>query len=96
MKTKVYFVKDDDEITAVFPYEVATSNINTMICYSHVGQHGTCIDTWVKDSDKAKPEEYKELLEELNTIGYKLEILKNFPGIHSYTARFKRFYMGSK
>ena len=90
--TKVLFVKsEDDEITSVFPYEVGTNNPDTMMCYAHIGQHGTCSEEWVKESLKeneiVSKEEYSDLFKELYSIGYRLNVLKSFEWLMSYEYR---------
>lgn len=67
--TPVYFCKFEDEITAVLVNEPA--NLGNFLCYAHVGQHGECSIQWVyEDTEPATPEEYSDLLDELEYIGY--------------------------
>lgn len=82
MKTKVIFRKTKrawgDEIVAVFPALVGDMNpYRTCQGYAHIGQHCTValdIMTW---SRPAMPEEYKDLYDELISIGYDdLQIVK--------------------
>jgi len=76
-KTKVIFRTDQEGITfALFPEEVADHR-GFCDCYEHVGQHGAadyflCVDS----SRPATEQEYAPLLEELQRIGYDLEIYK--------------------
>lgn len=88
MKTKVLFYKierDDifpivpDDIFAVFPLEPASLDPEEMMCYAHFGQHGGCLIDALKGRALASPEEYRSLKEELEEIGYELEILKAMP-----------------
>ncbi len=72
--TKVQFRKLRGEIVAVFPYDIETQE--TTGCYCHIGQHSTCdwfINTYTKP---VTPEEYKDLFEELTSIGYNLQVIK--------------------
>lgn len=55
------------EITAVFPTECGTSRYD-MTCYAHVGQHSVCQVDWYRETRKAKPEEYADLLAELSQV----------------------------
>lgn len=67
--------KQGGDIIALFPYY---NEIDfCVLSYQHLGQHGAanyshCIDKSVI----AKPEEYKDLMKELESIGYKLKIAK--------------------
>lgn len=63
------------EILALFP-EIIERADGACGCYQHVGQHGIadynyCIHELTLP---AKPEEYKDLQEELESLGYKLKI----------------------
>jgi hypothetical protein len=67
------------EILALFPDIIEKPN-GACSCYQHVGQHGSadynyCIDEL---TIPAKPEEYKDLKEELESLGYKLKIRKKW------------------
>ena len=77
MTTTVIFRKDKNEIVAVFPAYPGTYDLATMTCYAHVGQHSSCHAEWYRITQPATPEEYKDLLEELISIGYDdLKIVK--------------------
>jgi hypothetical protein len=41
-------------------------------CYSHIGQHSQAAPEYIKRLKKATPEQYKDLKEELESIGYQL------------------------
>ncbi len=86
---KVCFVKSENgEIDAVMPFELGTNDPMKMRVYSHVGQHSSCHALWVQEQIKAKPEEYKDLLDELNNqIGYDVEVLTRFDYPSSYLQR---------
>ena len=63
------------EITALFPYEVEKDGMIT--CYAHCGQHGSANYGYcVSKGRLATEEEYKELKEELEYLGYDLNIIK--------------------
>lgn len=82
--TKVIFRKwhdgDDligDGVIALFPEIPASGRTwDLMDSYEHVGQHGAAhYATVCESSDLATPEEYADLLRELESIGYEdLEI----------------------
>lgn len=80
-KTDVIFRKDTTkdfkgQIYALFPHNVETYNGDVMF-YTHVGQHSSadyyhCINT----SKLATETEYKDLKNELESLGYNLNIIK--------------------
>jgi len=63
-----------DEITAVFPTLPADAHRNNMICYAHIGQHGSCSWGWYCKTRAARSEEYADLLRELESIGYRVDV----------------------
>lgn len=80
MKTKVIFFKDTaselGEIFACFP-ELDFDNLGNKTCYAHIGQHSSYNPEILK-MDRfrlAEPEEYYDLKEELESIGYDLKVL---------------------
>lgn len=80
-ETKVVFLINErtDELFAYFPEE----NYNhlsetTKTCYSHVGQHSACCIAYAKESRVATKEEYNDMKEELESIGYVLELVTEF------------------
>jgi hypothetical protein len=73
-KTKVQFRIFKGELLAVFPYEIA--NRTLVNCYAHIGQHSSCMWNIVYYSKPAKPYQYEDLFEELENLGYKLEIIQ--------------------
>lgn len=78
-KVRVKFVVDKlGEVTALFPdvNEGVNGYGDVFMCYAHVGQHCTYSPEWAKKCRKAKPAEYADLLQELQSIGYDVEILK--------------------
>lgn len=81
-KTKVQFLKNislsnDDEVIlyAFFPEELYSDDEWLFNSYSHIGQHSCCHIDYAKDSTKATYEEYKDLAQELESMGYNLEII---------------------
>jgi hypothetical protein len=67
------------DVLAVFPTDAATYNAYECGCYAHVGQHGACEPGHViARSRPAKPEEYKDLMAELQgaPYGYRLKVYK--------------------
>ena len=81
-KTKAQFLKnimlsDNDKIViyAFFPEESYSDDRWLFNSYSHIGQHSPCHIDYAKASTKATFKEYKDLAEELESIGYNLEII---------------------
>lgn len=76
-KTKVIFRKfKDNAIIALFPEDASRINY-TIGDYMHVGQHGQCNYNFiVKQTKLATEAEYKDLFNELESIGYNLNIRK--------------------
>ena len=79
-------------LTAVFPAEPATLNGDTMSCYAHIGQHGSCSFGWYNETSAAKPDEYAALARELESIGYRLKIYKRMTRGHraAFNAEIRR------
>ena len=80
-KTPVIFRADKSgqfkgDVTAAFPCEPGTSIPDSMSCYSHVGQHGSCSMSWYHGTRAATPEEYAALKRELESApyGYRLKV----------------------
>lgn len=53
-------------VTAVLPDIEA--NYGCMVCYAHIGQHSECSLAWYHETRAAKPNEYADLLNELQQI----------------------------
>jgi hypothetical protein len=75
MTTKVIFRVDERdngyEVIAVFPEYAGDMNpYRTCQGYVHMGQHTTISADVMQWTRPAKPEEYKDLLSELVSIGY--------------------------
>lgn len=80
-KTKVIFrrVKDTSEIVAIFP-EIHWNAYGDLMSYQHTGQHSGATLDWIKHETKiATPEEYRELKQELDGLGYELIIRQCLP-----------------
>ena len=76
--TKVIFRKcNDGDILSVFP-EIASNYAKDLLCYQHIGQHGSCTWSYVlSDSKPCTDSEYKPLLDELISRGYSnLQVVK--------------------
>jgi hypothetical protein len=82
--TKTIFRKfNDGSIIAMFPEEPGTSVASTCSSYMHVGQHCPCVpDAVIEDTTIATPAEYGSLKEELERIGYKIEVIKRLQQSH--------------
>lgn len=82
VKTKVMFRKFQngtaiDEIIALFPDEPWNDEYCTS--YMHNGQHsGADYDYVLKNSRFATPDEYQALKQELESIGYTLQVMKRY------------------
>lgn len=81
-KTKAIFRKSRNNnvnVFAVFPTLAGDSNpYHTCLSYALMGQHCACSTDVMQWTRPAKPEEYKDLAEELESIGYILQIAKRF------------------
>jgi len=82
MKTKVKFLIEpqseggEKNVYAFFPEEDYNDFSNQeKMCYAHIGQHSGCHIDYAEESREATKEEYTPLQEELESIGYKLQIL---------------------
>jgi len=87
--TEVVFRKfKDGEVIALFPYNVETYN-GDIVSFMHVGQHGCADYNHVVNKTKLiiNPEEYKELKNELENIGYNLKVIRK----RNYDKFFKEY-----
>ena len=73
--TDVFFVIDEEGVTAVFPNDIADSQGNPT-CYAHVGQHSACTKEWYNELQLATENEYIYLWAELEDLGYTLNIIE--------------------
>ena len=77
-KTEVIFRKfPEGDVIAIFPFEKFDLNGN-YTSYMHIGQHGGCSLDLAKDLIKPSKEECQDLIEELGSIGYNLDILNEY------------------
>ena len=76
-KTPVIFKLEKDgsgDVFAAFPQQTGTYDWWTMGCYAHMGQHASADMGYVAECKPAHPLQYKDLFEELESLGYNLEI----------------------
>lgn len=73
--TKVVFRKfQDGQILALFPYDKSNNYCNS---YMHIGQHSDAdYDLCIRTTKPARETEYKDLFNELETIGYNLQVIR--------------------
>ena len=77
--TKVVFKKFMDEVVAIFPnilYSEVLYGNEMITCYMHIGQHSACDVEFAEGLEDASFEEYKDLKNELEQIGYNLDVEK--------------------
>lgn len=70
-----YIDKDEPEqVFAFFPHDEWSRNGREVFytSYSHIGQHSGCSKAYVKECQKATPEQYAALKKELEGIGYEV------------------------
>lgn len=65
---------DGEYLTAVFPADAGTNDVNTMSCFAHVGQHGSCSVDWYRGTWPALPAQYHELARELEAAPYRYRL----------------------
>jgi hypothetical protein len=73
--TKVVFKIIDDEVIAIFPDNIYNKQLygKTMVdSYMHIGQQSGCSVEFLDELEDASFDQYKDLKNELQTIGYKL------------------------
>lgn len=77
-KTKVVFRKwKDGTIDAYFPELKEVDGL--IVCYSHMGQHSAAnYHSCIQRTKPAKPEEYADLKNELEQIGYNLDVRSKY------------------
>ena len=66
--------KDTEDVIAIFPYEVERTG--EVMSYMHLGQHSGASIQLTDKTSPATPEEYNDLLKELEGIGYNLKVMK--------------------
>ena len=82
-----------DVVFALFPYNFESAfNSNLVLSYQHVGQHSVadythCINT----SRPVTEEEYQDLKQELESLGYNLEVVpkRNSQKVKELFSQFK-------
>jgi hypothetical protein len=64
------------DIIALFPYDIWDEFNGNVASYEHIGQHcGADYNHCINMTVPAKEEEYKDLKEELEYIGYNLKVI---------------------
>ena len=75
---------EDPEILAVMPEDPGTDDPFTCTCYAHMGQHGSCdVQVVMQRSRPARVLEYAGLKRELESIGYRIKVVKRI-GLRQY------------
>ncbi len=81
IKVKIRFVyprypDGSGEVLAVFMGRGSVHYIGQLLrdCYAHIGQHGSCHWSFSRRK-RATPEQYAPLLQELQSIGYDVQIV---------------------
>lgn len=64
-----------NEVFAYFPNENHDRAGVLKTSYAHIGQHSACSPEYAKESRQATTKEYSSLKNELEQLGYNLEIL---------------------
>lgn len=75
--TRVKFVNLDNEVFALFPDELYNERLygkDQVMSYMRIGQHGAASRSFMRRKSVG-PEKYASLKRELETIGYKLEVI---------------------
>jgi hypothetical protein len=79
-KTKTQFLferNSNTEVFAFFPEMDYNDTPGLKSCYAHIGQHSACHIDYAVECKPAGPEHYQQLKEELENIGYELEVINN-------------------
>ena len=96
-KTKVIFrTFKGGEVIALFPEELGTNDVFTVLSYMHVGQHGSASIDIISITRPSTEDELKPLYAELESIGYNLTVKKKFLYSHFVTRRDKLSAIRSK
>ena len=80
--TKVRFLihKKNHELIAYFPnekYSREGDGDNRKTCYAHIGRHSACSPGYARECREATETEYQDLKNELQSLGYNLEVIEN-------------------
>ena len=88
---KIAFRKDreTEEVVAFMPYDFQSWK-GEFTCYAHVGQHSNTCYEYYRECKPATEEEYKPLMEELQQIGYVVEVIKRI-NTSEYRKAYKDF-----
>jgi len=84
--TKVVFLEEENDVLAVFP-EILNDLSGNITCYAYVGQHRGASVEYCKTLQPA--EDFEDLKKELESIGYELEVLPEFPEMNLFLMRSK-------
>jgi len=75
--TKVIFRYWMNDVVAIFPEIPGDLNPQNCLSYQHIGQHCTCNPFYIITSSKPATEiQYQDLKIELESLGYKLKVVK--------------------
>jgi hypothetical protein len=74
-------------LTAVFPTIPGTNDPYSFTVYAHVGQHSTGSHGWYVETRAATVEEYTDLAQELERIGYLLDVRQRWTQSFDATRR---------
>ena len=92
MKTEVLFRKEKSgDVVAIFPYMISDYNGN-ITCYSHLGQHSGCDPLYVRETKPTT--DFKDLLCELECIGYDVKIVRRINWDRYNKTRRKELCLG--
>lgn len=96
-KTKVIFRKfDDNQVIALFPEEPGDSRPYSFMSYMHIGQHGSASHEIVQGTKLATQEEYRDLKQELESIGYDLSVYQKITSRMDSVRYFTLLQMGEE
>lgn len=89
-KTRVAFRAwlDEGDVIAIMPDLPGTTDPYTCESYQHMGQHSSC-DPYglIQATRPAKPAEYADLLAELTSIGYCVQVVRQVNTAQSLARR---------
>lgn len=81
--TRVVFKMDAEEDAMNYPCVAflldVSSNYGRVMSYAHIGQHGESSLDYVRDCRNANENEYSGLKQELESIGYFVDVKTRFP-----------------
>jgi len=81
LKTEVKFLIEKPEgdfkcdVFAFFPKEKYNNQQGMFTCYAHIGQHSSCHIDYANECKKATKKQYEPLLQELESLGYNLNVI---------------------